>query len=59
MNDPRTAASKKVNMMLGQILRNFGHKSPEVMKRLHNTRFNSGHRTTLKTKTYWKDYRKG
>ncbi len=28
-------SSKKANMMLGLILRNFDHKSPEVMKRLY------------------------
>ena len=57
MSDQCTIASKKVNMMLGLISRNFDHKFPEVMKRQSNTQFNLGYRTTLKTKTYWKEYR--
>ena len=35
MSDQCTAASKKANMMLGLISRNFDYKSPEVMKRLY------------------------
>ena len=33
VSDQCTAPSKKVNMMLGQISRNFDHKSPEVMRK--------------------------
>ncbi len=36
MSDQCTAASKKANMMLGLILRNFNHKSRDGMKRLYS-----------------------
>ena len=35
MSDQCTAASKKPNKMLGFIIRNIGHKSPDMMKRLY------------------------
>ena len=66
VNNQCIAASKKANMMLGLITRNFDHKAPKVMKKKSiqhlsghtlNMRFNSGHQTTLRTKTCWKEYR--
>ena len=35
VSDQCIAASKKANMMLGLISRNFDHKAPEVMKKLY------------------------
>ena len=35
VNDQCIAASKKANMILGLILRNFDYKAPEVMKKLY------------------------
>ena len=56
-----TKSRKKVNVF---DIKKFSCKSPDVMKRLyttfvrsHLTRFNAGHRITLRTITYWKEYK--
>ena len=61
MSDQCTATSKKVNM-ISLTSRNFDHKLPEVMKKLHTTflrthlecviQFWSSNYRTLKNKTY-------